>query len=162
MMSSSSYHFYLPDIITNINSDHPYNHIYNDLQNDYHQQLAEHIKFLSSKQVYIDDKTMHEDENEDFGLTNFHCKVIDLNYLARKGDGIFENKLNELSEGLVTQNELLGFVSDLKGRSGSKKDSGMYVDASKFGDLLPDKWKILLSLRPGVSPPSLYCKKFVR
>ncbi|GKG04823.1 zinc finger, C2H2-like, DNA-binding domain protein [Tanacetum coccineum] len=105
---------------------------------------------------------MHEDENEDFGVINFHGKVIDLNYLARKGDGLFEKKLNELSEGLVTQNELLGFVSDLKGRSWSKTDSGMYVDASKFGDLLPDKWKILLSLRPGVIPPSLYCKKFVR
>ncbi|GJY96040.1 hypothetical protein Tco_0512401 [Tanacetum coccineum] len=118
MTSSSSSHFHLPDVITNINSDHPYNHIYNDLQNDYYQQLGEHKKFLSSKQVYIDDKTTHEDENEDFGVINFHGKIV--------------------------------------------KPNRMYVDASKFGDLLPDKWKILLSLRPGVSPPSLYCKKFVR
>ncbi|GJZ22664.1 hypothetical protein Tco_0559703 [Tanacetum coccineum] len=76
MTSSSSSHFHHPDVITSINSDRPYNHVYNDLLDNYHQQLTKNILFLSSKQVYIDDETTHEDKYEGLCVINLHDVIV--------------------------------------------------------------------------------------
>ncbi|GKD82894.1 hypothetical protein Tco_1349733 [Tanacetum coccineum] len=76
MTSSSSSHFHLPGVITNINSIRPYNHIYNHQLNKYHQQLTKNILFLSIKQLFIDDETTHANKNEGFGVIDLLGKVV--------------------------------------------------------------------------------------
>ncbi|KAI3712358.1 hypothetical protein L1987_70912 [Smallanthus sonchifolius] len=101
------------------------------------------------------------DEFENLGLINVNGEAIDLRFLASAADGVFESELNRMTEGMVREDEFLGFLNGLEGRWGSSRRRRKYVDATLFVKALPVNWKILLSLRPRVCRPSLYCRRFV-
>ncbi|PWA64074.1 zinc finger, C2H2-like, DNA-binding domain protein [Artemisia annua] len=94
------------------------------------------------------------------GVINVNGKKIDLLYLARDASDEFEANLNKRTEGMVRDAEFMGFLKDLEGEWSSTRKRRKFVDATIFGAALPKNWKILLSLRPRVYPPSLYCRKF--
>ncbi|KAL4588530.1 hypothetical protein LXL04_001421 [Taraxacum kok-saghyz] len=101
------------------------------------------------------------EEFEGFAVINVNGEKIDLKFLARVADGAFEAELNRLTEGMVREDEFLGFLKGLEGRWGSSRKRRRYVDAADFVKALPINWKILLSLRPRARQPSLYCRRFV-
>lgn len=105
-----------------------------------------------------------EENSEEFevlGVINVNGEEIDLKFLARGADGAFEAELNRMTEGMVREDEFLGFLKGLKGRWGSSRKRRRYVEAADFVKALPSNWKILLSLRPRARRPSLYCRRFV-
>lgn len=102
-----------------------------------------------------------EEELQGLGVISVNGEEIDLKYLAGVADGAFEAELNRKTEGMVREDEFLGFLTGLEGRWGSSRKRRKYVDAANFVKALPANWKILLSLRPRVRKPSLYCRRFV-
>ncbi|KAK9060303.1 hypothetical protein SSX86_021007 [Deinandra increscens subsp. villosa] len=109
-------------------------------------------------------KRKSKNENDEFeclGVIEVNEEVIDLRFLARDADGAFESELNRMTEGMEREDEFLGFLNGLEGRWGSSRKRRKYVDAAVFVKALPVNWKILLSLRPRVRRPSLYCRRFV-
>ncbi|CAI9287056.1 unnamed protein product [Lactuca saligna] len=103
----------------------------------------------------------NSEEFEGLGVINVNGEEIDLKFLARGADGAFQAELNRMTEGMVREDEFLGFLKGLKGRWGSSRKRRRYVDAADFMKALPSNWKILLSLRPRARRPSLYCRRFV-
>ncbi|KAI3815358.1 hypothetical protein L1987_15023 [Smallanthus sonchifolius] len=106
-------------------------------------------------------KSKNDNEFENLGLINVNGEAIDLRFLASAADGVFESELNQMTEGMVREDEFLGFLNGLEGSWGSSRKRRKYVDATLFVKALPVNWKILLSLRPRVHRPSLYCRRFV-
>lgn len=106
-------------------------------------------------------KEGNSEEFEGLGVINVNGEEIDLKFLARVADGAFEAELNRMTEGMMREDEFLGFLKGLEGRWGSSRKRRRYVDAADFVKALPTNWKILLSLRPRARQPSLYCRRFV-
>ncbi|KAK1414618.1 hypothetical protein QVD17_30367 [Tagetes erecta] len=106
-------------------------------------------------------KSKNVDEFEGLGVIDVSGEAIDLKLLATEADNVFESELNRLTKEMTTEDEFLGFLQGLDGRWGSTRKRRKYVDATVFAKLLPVKWMILLSLRPRVRRPSLYCRRFV-
>ncbi|KAI3520176.1 hypothetical protein L1887_09434 [Cichorium endivia] len=102
-------------------------------------------------------KKGNSEEFEGFGVNG---EEINLKFLARVADGAFEAELNRMTEGMVREDEFLGFLKGLEGRWGSSRKRRRYVDTADFVKALPTNWKILLSLRPRARQPSLYCWRF--
>lgn len=99
---------------------------------------------------------------EGLGVINVNGEDIDLMFLAFYADDAFNAKLNEMTEGMETEYELLEFLNGLHGHWGSSRKRRKYVRAARLVKGLPLHWEVLLSFRPRVCPSSLYCRKFIR
>ncbi|KAJ0681836.1 putative transcription factor C2H2 family [Helianthus annuus] len=106
-------------------------------------------------------KVKNESEYKGLDFVDVNGEMIDLKYLVCEADGVFEARLNRMTEGMAREDEFLGFLNGLDGRWGSTRRRRKYVDAALFVKALPVGWKVLLSLRPRVRQPSLYCRRFV-
>ncbi|KAJ9538096.1 hypothetical protein OSB04_030829, partial [Centaurea solstitialis] len=95
------------------------------------------------------------------GVINVNGEEIDLDFVAGVAEGAFDAKLKEMTDGMVREDEFLGFLGGLEGRWGSSRRRRKYVAAEVLVKALPADWKILLSLRPRARQPSLYCRRFV-
>lgn len=69
---------------------------------------------------------------------------------------------NRRTNGMNSEEELLGFLSDLVGQWGSRRRKRRIVDAADFGDVLPLDWKLLLSLKRKYGRAWIYCRKYIR
>lgn len=107
-------------------------------------------------------KPENENEFEGLGVINVQGEVIDLKYLARDGDGLFNAKLIKMTEGMVAEEEFLGVIRNMDGLWSSNRRRRKFVDAGLIVKVLPVNWKIKVSLRPRAKKPALYCREFIR
>ncbi|XP_054802329.1 uncharacterized protein LOC129306043 isoform X2 [Prosopis cineraria] len=86
--------------------------------------------------------------------------AIDLSALASTQDP-FSEELRRRTEGLQSEEELLGFLRDLGGQWGSRRKKRKIVDAGDFGDVLPLGWKLLLGLKRKDGRAWIYCRRYI-
>lgn len=94
-------------------------------------------------------------------IVNKNGVAIDLNALANAEDP-FAEELARRTEGLRSEEELLGFLRDLEGQWGSRRKRRRIVDAADFGDVLPLGWKLLLGLKRKDGRAWIYCRRYIR
>ncbi|KAG2396251.1 Methyl-CpG-binding domain-containing protein [Vigna angularis] len=94
-------------------------------------------------------------------ILNRNGVAVDLSQLATSQDP-FADELKRRTEGLSSEEELLGFLRDLPGQWGSRRKKRRIVDASDFGDVLPLSWKILLGLKRKDGRAWIYCRRYIR
>ncbi|BAT86878.1 hypothetical protein VIGAN_05020500 [Vigna angularis var. angularis] len=93
-------------------------------------------------------------------ILNRNGVAVDLSQLATSQDP-FADELKRRTEGLSSEEELLGFLRDLPGQWGSRRKKRRIVDASDFGDVLPLSWKILLGLKRKDGRAWIYCRRYI-
>ncbi|KAK4271264.1 hypothetical protein QN277_019980 [Acacia crassicarpa] len=86
--------------------------------------------------------------------------AFDLSALANTEDP-FSDELRRRTEGLQSEEELLGFLRDLGGQWGSRRKKRKIVDAGDFGDVLPVGWKLLLGLKRKDGRAWIYCRRYI-
>ncbi|KAL3830415.1 hypothetical protein ACJIZ3_019217 [Penstemon smallii] len=99
-------------------------------------------------------------EDRDRGVLNKDGVAVDLMGL-RAVDHPFWDEVRRRSEGLGTEEELLGFLNGLDGKWGSTRKKRRIVDASEFGNALPIGWKLLLSVKKKSGRVWLYCRRYI-
>ncbi|KAF8044166.1 hypothetical protein BT93_A2214 [Corymbia citriodora subsp. variegata] len=93
-------------------------------------------------------------------IVNRDGAMVDIESLA-SADDPFGEELRKRTEGLATEEELLGFMRDLGGQWGSRRKRRKIVDACVLGDALPVGWKLLLGLKRKEGRASVYCRRYV-
>ncbi|KAE9595074.1 hypothetical protein Lal_00041142 [Lupinus albus] len=93
-------------------------------------------------------------------IVNNNGVAIDLLALA-VADDPYGEELRRRSEGLKSEEELLGFLRDLEGQWGSRRRKRKIVDAASFGDVLPRGWKLLLGLKRKGGHAWIYCRRYM-
>ncbi|XP_030459220.1 uncharacterized protein LOC115679696 [Syzygium oleosum] len=101
-------------------------------------------------------------EGSEMGLeiVNRDGAVVDIESLA-SADDPYAEELRKRTEGLVTEEELLGFLRDLGGQWGSRRKRRKIVDACVLGDALPVGWKLLLGLKRKEGRASVFCRRYI-
>ena len=95
------------------------------------------------------------------GIVNQNGVFVDVAALANAEDP-FGPELRRRTEGLTTEEELLGFLTGLNGQWGSRRKKRKIVEASDFGDILPKGWKLLLSMKRKEGRVWLFCRRYIR
>ncbi|CAL0334353.1 unnamed protein product [Lupinus luteus] len=93
-------------------------------------------------------------------IVNKNGVAIDFSALAVAEDPYAE-ELRRRTEGLKSEEELLGFLRDLEGQWGSTRKKRKIVDAASFGDVLPRGWKLLLGLKRKGGRAWIYCRRYL-
>ncbi|XP_061365444.1 uncharacterized protein LOC133308766 isoform X2 [Gastrolobium bilobum] len=93
-------------------------------------------------------------------IVNKNGVPIDVSALANSEDP-FAEELRRRTEGLQSEEELLGFLRDLLGQWGSRRKKRRIVDAADFGDVLPLGWKLLLGLKRKDGRAWIYCRRYI-
>ncbi|XP_073045633.1 uncharacterized protein [Primulina eburnea] len=88
-------------------------------------------------------------------------EVVNFEELEKNGDELFAQELRSRTAGLVTEEDVLGFLWSLEGQWCSTRKKRKYVDAGMFGDSLPIGWKLLLGIRRRDFRPSIYCRRYI-
>lgn len=101
------------------------------------------------------------DVERDREVKNGKGEVVDLVALAGKED-LFGDEIRRRTEGLQTEEQLLGYMTGLDGQWGSRRKRRKVVDAVLFGDSLPKGWKVLLGLKRKEGIVYLNCRRYVR
>ncbi|CDY46641.1 BnaA07g10550D [Brassica napus] len=102
-----------------------------------------------------------EDKEESVNLENREGTVVDLTALACIGEDPYGEELRRITMGLVTMEELLGFLEEMSGEwvnAGKKKK---VVKACDFGGYLPRGWKLMLSIKKKGSSLWLACHSYI-
>lgn len=101
-------------------------------------------------------------EGSEVGLeiVNRDGVMVDIESLAG-ADDTYAEELRKRTEGLGTEEELLGFMRDLGGQWGSRRKRRKIVDACVLGDALPIGWKLLLGLKRKEGRASVYCRRYI-
>ncbi|KAM7516824.1 hypothetical protein LguiA_006407 [Lonicera macranthoides] len=100
------------------------------------------------------------DSSKDREIANKNGVVVDLGIVRGLIDP-YGAELRRRTDGMTTAEELLGFLGGLNGQWGSRRKKRMVVDANDFGDVLPNGWKILLSLKRKEGHVWLYCRRYI-
>ncbi|XP_031376394.1 uncharacterized protein LOC116192098 isoform X2 [Punica granatum] len=74
---------------------------------------------------------------------------------------LFEDELRRRTEGMRTEEELSGFLRGLSGEWGSRRKKRKIVDARSLGDVLPNGWKLLLSIKNDRDRVWLGCSRYI-
>lgn len=94
-------------------------------------------------------------------VRNGKGETVDLVVLAGKED-LYGEEIRRRTDGLQTEEQLLGYMTGLDGQWGSRRKKRKVVDAAVFGDGLPKGWKILLGLKRKDGIVYLNCRRYVR
>jgi hypothetical protein len=100
-------------------------------------------------------------EEKEVVMVNKKGDVADVAALANVKDPYGE-ELKRRTEGLQTEAELLEFLSVLPGESMNRSRKRRIVLASDFGDVLPEGWKIMLTVKKRASRVWLHCRRYIR
>lgn len=87
--------------------------------------------------------------------------AVNLVALANREDP-FGEELRRRTGGSEKREELLGFLTGLKGVWVSYRKKRKIVDASEFGDVLPRGWKLMLCIKKKVGHMWLGCRRYIR
>ncbi|KAH6756761.1 hypothetical protein C2S53_000851 [Perilla frutescens var. hirtella] len=99
-------------------------------------------------------------EDRDREVLNSDGVAVDLAALGAVEHPYWE-EIRHRTEGLLTEEELLGFLKGLNGKWGSRRKKKRIVEASEFGSKLPVGWKLLLSVKKKNGHVWLYCRRYI-
>lgn len=110
----------------------------------------------------LNEIVVHENaEDKDREVLNKDGVAVDLVAL-----GVVEHPYSEeirrRTQGLGTEEELLGYLKGLNGQWGSRRKKKRIVGANEFGSVLPTGWKLLLSIKKKNGYAWLYCRRYIR
>lgn len=100
-------------------------------------------------------------EEEDREVLNSDGVAVDLAALSAV-EHPYWDEIRRRTEGLRTEEQLLGFLAGLNGRWGSRRKKKRIVDANEFGSQLPVGWKLLLSVKKKSGHVWLHCRRYIR
>lgn len=101
------------------------------------------------------------DADKDREARNGKGEVVDLAALMKTED-LFGPEIRRRTEGLWTEEQILGYMTGLNGQWASIRKKSKVVDAKVFGDGLPKGWKVLLGLKRKEKIVYLNCRRYIR
>lgn len=104
---------------------------------------------------------MVSDADKDREARNGKGEVVDLAALMKTED-LFGPEIRRRTEGLWTEEQILGYMTGLNGQWASIRKKSKVVDAKVFGDGLPKGWKVLLGLKRKEKIVYLNCRRYIR
>lgn len=126
---------------------------------------GEKAKSSGEKAVVVWDGRGRVGKKEEEVVVNVNCNWngngADLVALGNLEDP-FGEVLRRRTQGLETEEELLGFLGGLEGEWGSWRRKKKIVLASEFGDVLPNGWRVMISLKRKEGRVSLFCRRYIR
>lgn len=100
------------------------------------------------------------DNDRDRETVNSRGVKVNIANLGRLEDP-YGPEIRRRTEGMLTEDELLGFLGGLNGQWGTSSKKKRVVDASDFGDALPKGWKLSLSIKKKVGRVWLFCRRYI-
>nr|XP_043614744.1 uncharacterized protein LOC122586818 [Erigeron canadensis]XP_043614746.1 uncharacterized protein LOC122586818 [Erigeron canadensis] len=100
------------------------------------------------------------DNAKDREIVNCRGVKVNLVNLGRLEDP-YALEIRRRTEGMLTQDELLGFMRGLNGQWGTTRKKRRVVDASDFGDALPKGWKLSLAVKRKGGHVWLFCRRYI-
>ncbi|KAJ9545879.1 hypothetical protein OSB04_025586 [Centaurea solstitialis] len=100
------------------------------------------------------------DDDRDREIVNSRGVKVDVENLGKLEDP-YGPEIRRRTEGLVSKDELLGFLGGLNGEWGSVTKKKRVVDASDFGDALPKGWRLCLSIKKKNGHVWLFCRRYI-
>lgn len=94
-------------------------------------------------------------------IVNRDGVVVDVTALGRREDP-FVAELRRRTAGLLTKEDVVGFLEGLEGQWGSNRRKKKFVDAGELGDALPRGWKISISVKKRGGRAWLIIRKYIR
>ncbi|EYU29612.1 hypothetical protein ABFS82_03G023100 [Erythranthe guttata] len=109
----------------------------------------------------LNEIVVHENaEERDREVVNKDGVAVDLVALGMV-EHPYGEEIRRRTQGMLTEDELLGFLKGLNGSWGSRRKKKRIVDANEFGSVLPVGWKLLLSIRKQHGQAWLYCRRYI-
>ncbi|XP_021899804.1 uncharacterized protein LOC110816083 isoform X2 [Carica papaya] len=105
-------------------------------------------------------KVILDEREKSLDIVNKNGVAVDLVALADLEDPYGE-ELRKRTEGMVSEEQLLGFLRDLGGQWCSRRRKRKIVDASIFKDVLPVGWRLLLGLKRKEGRAWIYCRRYI-
>lgn len=100
-------------------------------------------------------------DDKDREVLNSDGVAVDLAALGAS-EHPYREEIRQRTDGMRTEEELLGFLTGLNGRWGSRRKKKRIVDANEFGSKLPVGWKLSLSVKKKNGNVWLYCRRYIR
>lgn len=102
-----------------------------------------------------------EEKDREREIVNKDGIEVDLVALGAMHDP-YEPELIRRTHGMATEEALLEFLKGLDGRWGSRRKKRRIVDANEFGNVLPNGWSLLLSVKKKDGHVWLFCRRYIR
>ncbi|MFS7985683.1 putative transcription factor C2H2 family [Helianthus anomalus] len=102
----------------------------------------------------------NEEELEGENVIYKNGEKVDLNLVARVGDGAYERELESMTQGM-SRVQLVGFMDSLEGEWCHRSERRKVVVAAEIVKVLPVDWKIEIAVRRRAQLCSLYCRSYV-
>ncbi|XP_047982816.1 uncharacterized protein LOC125223627 isoform X1 [Salvia hispanica] len=99
-------------------------------------------------------------DDKDREVLNSDGVAVDLAALGAS-EHPYREEIRQRTDGMRTEEELLGFLTGLNGRWGSRRKKKRIVDANEFGSKLPVGWKLSLSVKKKNGNVWLYCRRYI-
>ncbi|XP_042046909.1 uncharacterized protein LOC121792855 [Salvia splendens] len=99
-------------------------------------------------------------DEKDREVLNSDGVAVDLAALGAS-EHPYREEIRRRTDGMRTEEELLGFLTGLYGRWGSRRKKKRIVDANEFGSKLPVGWKLSLSVKKKNGNVWLYCRRYI-
>ncbi|KAI3685316.1 hypothetical protein L6452_34558 [Arctium lappa] len=115
---------------------------------------AKRIRNNTVKKVVVYD---HERDRE---IVNDRGVPVNLATLAGIEDP-YGSEIRRRTVGMLTEDELLGFLRGLNGQWGSRRKKRRVVDAIEFGDVLPKGWRLSLCIKKKEGRVWLFCRRYI-
>ncbi|XP_071716037.1 uncharacterized protein [Rutidosis leptorrhynchoides] len=110
--------------------------------------------------TYTLKKEIVYDNERDRGNVNHKGVVVNLAALAEL-ENPFGPEIMRRTEGMNTEDELLEFLRGLNGQWGSRRRKRRVVEASEFGDVLPQGWKLSLCIKKKEGRVWLFVRRYL-